>query len=71
MRICTQLSLVALVLAALLQFTVVRSVDTGAANSMAQKNAVARRKTALQPQNDAVTLTLAPLSAGVVTLIRQ
>ena len=42
-----------------------------AANSMAQKNAVARRKTALQPQNDAVTLTLAPLSAGVVTLLRK
>ena len=36
MRIFTQLSLVALVLAALLQFTVVRSVDRGAANSMAQ-----------------------------------
>jgi hypothetical protein len=36
MRIFTQLSLVALVLAALIQFTVVRSVDRGAANSMAQ-----------------------------------
>ena len=36
MRIFTQLSLVALVLAALMQFTVVRSVDRGAANSMAQ-----------------------------------
>ena len=36
MRIFTQLSLAALVLAALMQFTVVRSVDRGAANSMAQ-----------------------------------
>ena len=36
MRICTQLSLVALVLAALLQFTVVRSADTGAAHNLGQ-----------------------------------
>lgn len=36
MRILTHLSLAALVLAALMQFTVVRSVDRGAANSMAQ-----------------------------------
>ena len=36
MRICTQLSLVALVLAALLQFTVVRSADTGAAHNIGQ-----------------------------------
>ena len=36
MRLFTHLSLAALVLAALFQFTVVRSVDTGAANSMAQ-----------------------------------
>lgn len=36
MRICTYLSLVALLLAALLQFSVVRSPDRGAANSMAQ-----------------------------------
>jgi hypothetical protein len=36
MRIFTHLSLAALVLAALMQFTVVRSVDRGAANSMAQ-----------------------------------
>ena len=36
MRLFTHLSLAALVLAALFQFTVVRSVDRGAANSMAQ-----------------------------------
>ena len=36
MRICTQLSLVALVLAALLQFTVVRSADTGAAHNLGE-----------------------------------
>ena len=36
MRICTQLSLVALVLAALLQFTVVRGTDTGSAAKFAK-----------------------------------
>lgn len=36
MRICTQLSLVALVLAALFQFTVVRGTDTGSAAKFAQ-----------------------------------
>lgn len=39
-----------------------------AANSMEHKNAVARRKTTLQPQDNSLSLTLAPLSAGVVTL---
>ena len=36
MRICTQLSLVALVLAALFQFTVVRGTDTGSAAKFAR-----------------------------------
>lgn len=42
-----------------------------AANSMAHKNAVARRETTLQPQNNALSLTLEPLSAGVVTLLLE
>ena len=42
-----------------------------AANDMQHKNAVARRKKTLQPQDDAVTLTLEPLSAGVITLYRK
>ena len=42
-----------------------------AANDMDHKNAVARQKKALQPQDDRMTLTLAPLSAGVVTLNRS
>ena len=43
-----------------------------AANSMEHKNAVARRKKTLLPQeNDSLSLTLDPLSAGVVTLLRR
>ncbi len=41
-----------------------------AANDMQHKQAVARRRKTLQAGNDIVTLTLEPLSAGVVTLYR-
>ena len=42
-----------------------------AANSMEHKNAVARRKTTLRPQENSLSLTLEPLSAGVVTLLLE
>ena len=42
-----------------------------AANDMQHKRAVARQKRTLSPEDDSVTLTLDPLSAGVVTLIRK
>ena len=42
-----------------------------AANDMAHKTAVARQKKTLSPDGEALTLTLDPLSAGVITLNRQ
>ena len=42
-----------------------------AANDMQHKRAVARQKRTLSPVDDSVTLTLDPLSAGVVTLFRK
>ena len=42
-----------------------------AANDMQHKRAVARQKKTLQPQDDVLTLTLDPLSAGVITLYRK
>ena len=42
-----------------------------AANDMEHKEAVARQRRTLEPADDAVTLTLDPLSAGVVTLYRK
>ena len=42
-----------------------------AANTMENRTAVARQKKSLQPQNDVVSLTLDPLSAGVIALQRQ
>ena len=42
-----------------------------AANDMAHKDAVARKRRTLTPEDDTVTLTLDPLSAGVVTLYRK
>ena len=42
-----------------------------AANDMAHKQAVARQKRTLSPVSDSVTLTLDPLSAGVVSLFRR
>ena len=42
-----------------------------AANSMENKTAVSRRKKSLETPDDALSLTLEPLSAGVVTLFRR
>ena len=42
-----------------------------AANSMENKTAVSRRKKSLETPDDALSLTLEPLSAGVITLFRR
>jgi len=45
--------------------------DLDAANSMENKTAVARRKKSLETPDDALSITLEPLSAGVITLRRK
>lgn len=69
MRIFTQLSLVSLVLAALLQFTVVRSVDRGAANSMAQ--IAQTHNAALDGQTEASREMIAQQRKGILREQRQ
>ena len=69
MRICTQLSLVALVLAALLQFTVVRSADTGAAHNLGQL--AATHNAELGGQTEASREMIAQQRKGILREQRQ
>lgn len=69
MRVCTQLSLVALVLAALLQFTVVRSADTGAAHSLGQL--AATHNAELGGQTEASKEMIAQQRKGILLDQRQ
>lgn len=69
MRVCTQLSLVALVLAALLQFTVVRSADTGAAHSLGQL--AATHNAELGGQTEASKEMIAQQRKGILCDQRQ
>ena len=69
MRICTQLSLVALVLAALLQFTVVRSADTGAAHNLGQL--AATHNAELGGQTEASKEMIAQQRKGILCDQRQ
>ncbi len=69
MRICTQLSLVALVLAALLQFTVVRGTDVGSAAKFAK---IAETHAAeLGGQTDASKEMIAQQRKGILREQRQ
>ena len=69
MRICTQLSLVVLVLAALMQFTVVRGADTGSAAKFAR---IAETRAAeLGGQTEASKEMIAQQRKGVLREQRQ
>lgn len=69
MRILTHLSLAALVLAALMQFTVVRSADTGAAHNLGQL--AATHNAELGGQTEASREMIAQQRKGILREQRQ